>query len=151
MKNIKHSVGVTALHILRSTAFAVALLSAGFSSQVQARLALVIGNSTYAQAPLANPANDARSLATSLEAAGFSVTRVIDQNKEEMKAQVLAFSSLLQASKQPGVFYFAGHAVQMDWRNYLLPVNQQFASADDVRAKLTDLLPQAKAQLMDEA
>ena len=145
MKNIKHSVGVTALHILRSTAFAVALLSAGFSSQVQARLALVIGNSTYAQAPLANPANDARSLATSLEAAGFSVTRVIDQNKEEMKAQVLAFSSLLQASKQPGVFYFAGHAVQMDWRNYLLPVNQQFASADDVRKNALDITELVRA------
>ena len=145
MKNTKHSVGVTALHILRSTAFAVALLSAGFSSQVQARLALVIGNSTYAQAPLANPANDARSLATSLEAAGFSVTRVIDQNKEEMKAQVLAFSSLLQASKQPGVFYFAGHAVQMDWRNYLLPVNQQFASADDVRKNALDITELVRA------
>jgi uncharacterized caspase-like protein len=145
MKNTKHSVGVTALHILRSTAFAAALLSAGFSSQVQARLALVIGNSTYAQAPLANPANDARSLATSLEAAGFSVTRVIDQNKEEMKAQVLAFSSLLQASKQPGVFYFAGHAVQMDWRNYLLPVNQQFASADDVRKNALDITELVRA------
>ena len=145
MKNTKHSVGVTALHILRSTAFAAALLSAGFSSQVQARLALVIGNSTYAQAPLANPANDARSLATSLEAAGFSVTRVIDQNKEEMKAQVLAFSSLLQASKQPGVFYFAGHAVQMDWRNYLLPVNQQFASADDVRNNALDITELVRA------
>lgn len=145
MKNTKHPVGVTALHILRSTAFAAALLSAGFSSQVQARLALVIGNSTYAQAPLANPANDARSLASSLEAAGFSVTRVIDQNKDEMKAQVLAFSSLLQASKQPGVFYFAGHAVQMDWRNYLLPVNQQFTSADDVRKNALDITELVRA------
>ena len=134
------------LRSLRTVQTAVALAAAILCMPAaNARLALVIGNSTYAQAPLANPANDARSLATSLEAAGFSVTRVIDQNKDEMKAQVLAFSSLLQASKQPGVFYFAGHAVQMDWRNYLLPVNQQFASADDVRNNALDITELVRA------
>ena len=104
-----------------------------------ARLALVIGNSNYKQAPLANPANDARAISQLLKDSGFSVTEVIDQNRYEMKAAVLAFSALLQASKQPGLFYFAGHAVQLDWRNYLLPVNQNFASADDVRSNALDI------------
>jgi uncharacterized caspase-like protein len=139
MNTQKHSINTTVSHLLRSTAMAAAVLLAGLSTQAQARLALIIGNSSYAQAPLANPANDARSIASSLENAGFSVTRVIDQNRDEMKAQVLAFSSLLQATKQAGVFYFAGHAVQMDWRNYLLPVNQQFANADDVRKNALDI------------
>jgi Caspase domain len=145
MKTKEQSTATQVSRILRSTAFAAAVITASLSTSAQARLALVIGNSTYAQAPLANPANDARSLATSLEAAGFSVTRVIDQNKDEMKAQVLAFSSLLQATKQPGVFYFAGHAVQMDWRNYLLPVNQQFSSADDVRKNALDITELVRA------
>ena len=139
MKTLKLPPPTAVSHLLRSTAMAVAVLSAGLATQAQARLALIIGNSSYAQAPLANPANDARSIATSLENAGFSVTRVIDQNRDEMKAQVLAFSSLLQATKQAGVFYFAGHAVQMDWRNYLLPVNQQFSNADDVRKNALDI------------
>jgi Caspase domain len=104
-----------------------------------AQLALVIGNGSYKQAPLENPANDARAIAKSLKESGFSVTEVIDQDREQMKAAVLAFSSLLQAAKQPGLFYFAGHGVQLDWRNYLLPVNQPFNNADDVRNHALDI------------
>ncbi len=104
-----------------------------------AQLALVIGNGSYKQAPLANPANDARAISKSLKESGFSVTEVIDQDREQMKAAVLAFSSLLQAAKQPGLFYFAGHGVQLDWRNYLLPVNQPFNNADDVRNNALDI------------
>jgi uncharacterized caspase-like protein len=100
---------------------------------------LVIGNAKYEQAPLDNPANDARAISKVLKESGFSVTEVIDQNRDEMKAAVLAFSALLQASKQPGLFYFAGHAVQIEWRNYLLPINQNFDSADDVVSNALDI------------
>ncbi len=127
---------MTYLPHFKTCALAASLL---LTNSVWAQLALVIGNGNYKQAPLENPANDARAIAKSLKESGFSVTEVIDQDREQMKAAVLAFSSLLQVSKQPGLFYFAGHGVQLDWRNYLLPVNQPFNSADDVRAHALDI------------
>lgn len=109
------------------------------ATTTSAQMALVIGNSSYKQAPLENPVNDARAISKSLKDSGFAVTEVIDQNREQMKAQVQAFAAQLQTAKQPGLFYFAGHAVQLDWRNYLLPVNQSFTSADDVRNHALDI------------
>ncbi len=120
----------------KTTLLAASLL---LTHSAWAQLALVIGNGSYKQAPLENPANDARAISKSLKESGFSVTEVIDQDREQMKAAVLAFSSLLQAAKQPGLFYFAGHGVQLDWRNYLLPVNQPFNNADDVRNHALDI------------
>ena len=120
----------------KTTLLAASLL---LTHSAWAQLALVIGNGSYKQAPLENPANDARAISKSLKDSGFSVTEVIDQDREQMKAAVLAFSSLLQAAKQPGLFYFAGHGVQLDWRNYLLPVNQPFNNADDVRNHALDI------------
>ncbi len=114
-------------------------------STAHARLALVIGNSNYKDALLDNPANDARAIAKVLRDSGFSVTEVIDQNRDEMKAAVLAFSSLLQAAQQPGLFYFAGHAVQIDWRNYLLPINQKFDSTGDVLDNALDITDLTRA------
>ena len=120
----------------KTTLLAASLL---LTHSAWAQLALVIGNGSYKQAPLENPANDARAISKSLKDSCFSVTEVIDQDREQMKAAVLAFSSLLQAAKQPGLFYFAGHGVQLDWRNYLLPVNQPFNNADDVRNHALDI------------
>lgn len=126
---------------IRPIASAVIALTATFliANPAWSRFALVIGNSKYAHAPLVNPANDARSIAQSLRDSGFTVTEVIDQNRDQMKSAVRAFGDLLHTSKQPGVFYFAGHAVQSEWRNYLLPINQNFANAQDVRNNAVDI------------
>ena len=131
----------TANVIVKRSCVAMAIVALGFMtlSNAYGRHALVIGNSNYSSAPLANPANDARAISKSLRDAGFDVTEVIDQGRDEMKNAVLAFSSLLQATKQPGLFYFAGHGVQLDWRNYLLPVNQSFNNAQSVRDNALDI------------
>ncbi len=136
-KFMKNTANVT----VKRSYVAMAVVALGFLvvTSAHARHALVIGNSKYSGAPLANPANDARAIAQSLKEAGFSVTEVIDQGRDEMKDAVLAFSSLLQATKQPGLFYFAGHGVQLDWRNYLLPVNQSFNNAQNVRDNALDI------------
>lgn len=85
------------------------------------RVALVIGNSTYANAPLANPANDARDMARALREFGFDVTELINQNRREMRAAIRSFGEKLK-SGGAGLFYYAGHGMQVDGKNYLIPI-----------------------------
>ncbi len=97
----------------------------------QQRLALVIGNNAYKDAPLLNPANDARAVAQALDAAGFRVILKIDASHKEMLAAVREFGSRLREGGQ-GVFYFAGHGMQIKGRNYLIPVGADIEREDEV-------------------
>ncbi|MDA3950521.1 MAG: caspase family protein, partial [Spirochaeta sp.] len=88
------------------------------------RRALIVGNGDYERQRLANPANDARDLAAALEETGFEVLLRTDRDLEEMESDLRAFREVIQ----PGdvtLFFFAGHGVQVDGRNYLLPVNNR--------------------------
>lgn len=104
------------------------------------RLALVIGNDRYGNAPLANAVNDARSMAALLRDAGFTVDARLDTTAAAMREAVRAFAD---AAAKPAVksafFFYAGHAVQVDWRNFLLPVDAQVARAGDVQAQGVEL------------
>ncbi len=84
------------------------------------RIALVIGNSAYAEAPLANPANDARLMAETLRGLGFDVIELIDA--EEKAMQLAAFvlqDRLVEAGADAvGLFYYAGHGVQVSGQNF---------------------------------
>ena len=114
------------------------------------RVALVIGNSDYAFSPLVNPKNDAVGMADLLTQAGFQVSRTLNAGRTDLKAAVEQFGKRLRA---PGVkfaiFYYAGHGVQLDWRNYLIPVDAKVRSADDVRAQAVDV--SELLRFMDEA
>lgn len=114
------------------------------------RVALVIGNSDYAFSPLVNPKNDAVGMADLLTQAGFQVSRNLNAGRTDLKAAVEQFGKRLRA---PGVkfaiFYYAGHGVQLDWRNYLIPVDAKVRSADDVRAQAVDV--SELLRFMDEA
>jgi uncharacterized caspase-like protein len=126
--------------LLRKTtasAVLVALLIPALT--VHARIALVIGNSNYAQSPLDNPANDAKAIAQALRDAGFEVDLLTDQKRAAMLSSIEKFGAKLAAKKQPSVFYFAGHAMQLDWRNYLLPTDIKIRSAQDVTTQAVDL------------
>jgi len=105
-----------------------------------ARVALVIGNDRYRHAPLASAANDARAIGELLRRAGFSVDMRVDATREAMGAAIDAFGA---AAARRGVglalFFYAGHAAQLDWRNYLLPVDGNVQGAGDVRAQCIDL------------
>lgn len=91
------------------------------------RHALVIGNASYATAPLLNSANDAAAVAKVLERAGFQVDLKLNASQKQMQDAVTAFGDRLK-NGGAGLFYFAGHGVQIKGRNFLLPVAP--ASAD---------------------
>ncbi len=96
-----------------------------FASMARAeqRVALVIGNSAYQSVtPLPNPANDARAVAEKLARLGFDVTPVIDGDKRTMDQALRAFGRRAAAADVAMVFY-AGHGVQVDGHNYLVPVD----------------------------
>jgi hypothetical protein len=102
------------------------------------RIALVIGNAAYAYAPLRNPVNDAREMAVALQDAGFEVDMRLDVGQRDMLAALRAFGQRLQAGGGVGLFYFAGHGMQIKGRNYLIPVGTDIASEDEVAYQALD-------------
>ncbi len=91
------------------------------------RVALVIGNSAYEDTPLANPVNDARLMAETLRGLGFEVIERTDADQKEMKLAIFELGDRLEAAGKDavGLFYYAGHGVQVDGQNYLIPLNAQ--------------------------
>lgn len=86
------------------------------------RLALVIGNARYREAPLGNPANDARAVAVRLKELGFKVMERENATLEEMRKSVRDFGNQLTMG-DVGLFYYAGHGIQSNGVNYLIPVD----------------------------
>jgi hypothetical protein len=119
------------------------------SKQSDRRLALVIGNGAYTNAPrLKNPPNDATDMADALSKLGFSVEHGIDLSQRQMKAMIREFGQRLRGGGQ-GLFYFAGHGVQLKGRNYLIPVDAEIQSETDVEDQGVDA--NLVMGLMDEA
>jgi uncharacterized caspase-like protein len=103
-----------------------------FVDPVHTRHALVIGNAAYPKWPLKNPVNDARAMASTLSAAGFSTYTATDLSLRNLEQAV----SRLVAKVQQGdlvLFYYAGHGVQIDGDNYLVPID--FDAKDEADAK----------------
>ncbi|MDA3949343.1 MAG: caspase family protein, partial [Spirochaeta sp.] len=99
------------------------------------RVALVIGNGDYQTrtvAPLRNPPNDAQDVSRALQNTGFEVRTVIDGTREEMGIAIEQFGRDLRGA-DVGLFYFAGHGVQVDGTNYLIPVDANLPDATVVR------------------
>ncbi len=104
------------------------------------KFALVIGNGNYKSAPrLGNPGNDARAIGEALKQSGFEVTAKLDASREDMDAAIRAHVQMLAAKKAVGLFYFAGHGVQLAWRNYLIPVDAVVRQLDDIQKSCIDL------------
>jgi TPR repeat protein len=98
-----------------------------------ARVALVVGNSSYVALPqLKNPANDSALLADTLTKIGFEVVRVNDVDQQGLLAAVERFGEIARGA-EVAVFYFAGHGVQFGGTNYLLPINATLGSEADLR------------------
>jgi tetratricopeptide (TPR) repeat protein len=103
------------------------------------RIALVIGNGAYAGAPvLTNPANDAHVIAKNLRDIGFEVTEGHDLKHADMKRTINDFMRGAATSKIAVVFY-AGHGMQIDGKNYLVPVDADLSKGLDVAADMTDV------------
>jgi TonB family protein len=112
------------------------------------RIALVIGNGAYPTAPLKNPPNDATDMAAALSRLGFTVEHGVNLSQRQMKAMIREFGQKLKASGQ-GLFYFAGHGVQLKGRNYLIPTDVEITSESDVEDQGVDA--NLIMGLMDEA
>jgi hypothetical protein len=102
------------------------------------RAALVIGNAGYGAASLKNPGNDAVDMAKALEDLGFEVISKVNAGREEMDAAVEAFHRNLNKARV-GFFYYAGHGMQIDGTNYLLPVDIQIMSSADIKHRAIKL------------
>jgi len=111
----------------------------GMPLLVAPRRALVIGNSSYGFGPLKNPANDARAIGEELKRTGFEVTIGLDLSRAQMLETIRAYGESLDKAKAVGLFYFAGHGVQLAWRNYLLPVDAEIRRIEDIAARCVDV------------
>ena len=101
-------------------------------AQTGRRVALVIGNGTYQEAgTLANPMNDAVDIAAKLRAIGFQVIEGNDLSKRAMERKIGEFSDALEGA-DVGMFYYAGHGLQVEGRNFIVPVDAKL----DVPVKL---------------
>ena len=104
------------------------------------RLALIIGNSNYRDAPLVNPANDAKAVSGLFTEAGFTVDSRLNATRVDMMAAIEKFGAAVKKSEtRLVVFYYAGHGAQLDWRNYLLPVDAVVERQEHMKERCVDL------------
>ena len=113
------------LQLLRLLAAVSCLLVAGVTAAApgKAQVALVVGIGAYQNAPpLPNPPNDARALAESLKKLGFQVELAVDPDKARLEQAIKRFGDQLQGAKV-GLFFYAGHGLQVNGRNFLVPAD----------------------------
>ena len=120
-----------------ATLLIVAAVAIGFgpAGAADERFALVIGNSKYqAVTPLPNPSRDAQAFSAFLKAAGFEVKTAIDLDQAGMRRAVGDFADSLVGKPADSValIFYAGHGVQVDGQNYLLPVDARIKREADV-------------------
>jgi len=127
---------------------ALAATTAGAAAPKEARHALVIGNGTYADAPLPNALNDGRDMARALERAGFQVTVLEDADLVTMARALRDFGDRI-AKGGVGLFYFAGHGLQVKGRNFLVPARASIEREDEVAFHALDV--NAVLEKMDSA
>src|SRR5262245_2353887 len=127
-------------------ALASAYLFSITAAAAENRIALVIGNANYsAVSPLINPANDAKAMGQFLATAGFHVLRASDLTQGTMRRTIDKFADLVASSGPDTValVFYAGHGVQVDGENYLLPVVAAIQAEADVAVqtvRLVDLM-----------
>lgn len=108
------------------------------SNEHRNRVALVIGNAAYQNSPLANPVNDANDIAAALNQLGFEVVLLTDQGLNPMRRAVRDFESKLN-SDAVAVLFYAGHGLQNQGVNYLVPVDADINNTDDIKYQALDL------------
>lgn len=101
-------------------------------AETESRLALLIGNASYKSSPLSNPVNDVRLMESALKEAGFTVLKAENASIREMRRLVRDFGDKLKTSGGVGLFYFAGHGVQVRGENYLVSTDSDIRNEDEV-------------------
>ncbi|NNE23286.1 MAG: hypothetical protein HKN11_11830 [Rhizobiales bacterium] len=99
------------------------------AATAEKRVALVIGNSNYQNAPpLKNPLNDAEAVAKLLSRLGFDVVKGIDLTDRDFARTISTFAKRLDKGADAALFFYAGHGLQVKGKNYLVPVDAELAS-----------------------
>lgn len=115
---------------------ALSIASTAGIAKAEPRLALIIANGAYEDGlpPLANPVNDGKLVAATLKKLGFSVTLVENVDQKGMKRAISQFGDALGAAgpTTSALFYYAGHGLQVDGQNYLVPIHAAIAKEADV-------------------
>lgn len=121
--------------------FTVSTLYAQNAQAEQPRFALIMGNGTYTgTSSLVNPANDAQDMGDTLAQLGFQTEVLTDAGLEAMENAVLRFRDRLADSPDSvGLFFYAGHGVQSNGENYLIPVDVQIPSESLLRTRAVSL------------
>ncbi len=108
------------------------LLTHGVHAATESRLALLIGNSSYKNSPLVNPVNDVRLMEVALKESGFTVIKAENASIRDMRRLVRDFGDKLKATGGVGLFYFAGHGVQVRGENFLVSTDSDIRNEDEV-------------------
>jgi hypothetical protein len=133
-KKIKHSIALLALGGLFLS------YSTNAEAPLDIRVALVIGNAAYKNVPaLVNSTNDAKSMSTVLRKLGFTVVEVVDGSKDQMSKAIEQLQLQLKGRQAVGMLYYAGHGLQLDWRNFMVPVDAKLEEASDVPKQTIDI------------
>ena len=93
------------------------------------RIALVVGNSAYQHAtPLKNPVNDAEAVAETLERLDFEIVKGVDLSHRDFAKTISNFAEKLSKGVDVALFFYGGHGLQLNGKNYLVPVDAELAS-----------------------
>jgi uncharacterized caspase-like protein len=101
------------------------------TASTKSKVALIIGNSRYVRGALENPVNDATDIAQLLPQYGFEVIRVLDADKQKMREAVRRYTAML-GPKTIALMFYAGHGMQVNGKNYLIPTDANIRGAEDV-------------------
>ena len=109
------------------------------SADTGKRVALVIGNGSYKNvALLPNPPNDAEAMAAMLSGMGFDVVKGVDLDRNGMEKLIGTFAEKASDAKV-SLFFYAGHAIQVDGKNYLMPIDAALKTATSVEFELLEV------------
>src|SRR5258708_26808422 len=120
--------------LIRLTLLILTILASALAQAAETRIALVIGNSDYSSGSLPNPANDAKLIGDALTSLGFDVIARRNADQITMKRAIQEFGSRLESAGPGavGLFYYAGHGLQLSGRNYLIPTTARIEREGDV-------------------
>jgi formylglycine-generating enzyme required for sulfatase activity len=120
----------------------LAFMALAASASAEPRVALVIGNSKYGGdlPKLTNPSNDAELMAATLKKLGFEVVKVQDADLQQMKRAISEFGTKLAnaGGSAVGLFYYAGHGIQVGGTNFLIPLKANITKAADADLEAVD-------------
>ncbi|MEM6887579.1 MAG: caspase family protein [Pseudomonadota bacterium] len=134
-RSIANIIAFTLLSMVGSLFFAASVATA------QNRLALVVGIDEYDNVPsLLKARNDAHAVAATLESVGFSVTKELDTDRRSFSRAISAFVAKIQPGDE-AVFYFAGHGVEVDGRNLLLPSDIPYVRPNEKNFLVNESIP----------